>query len=102
VSVALSTDAPFGDADPWAAMRAAVHRRTPSGGVLNEAERIPARIALGLFLGEAENPARLRSIAPGQVGDVCVLSAPPERVLGELDAALVVATIVGGELVFDR
>ncbi|PRC49026.1 amidohydrolase, partial [Mycobacterium sp. ITM-2017-0098] len=31
VSVALSTDAPFGDADPWAAMRAAVHRRAPSG-----------------------------------------------------------------------
>lgn len=102
VPVALSTDAPFGDADPWAAMRAAVRRRTPSGRVLNEAERIPARIALGLFLGEAESPARLRGIAPGQAGDVCVVSAPPQQMLDELDAGLVAATVIGGELVFGR
>ncbi|EUA43877.1 amidohydrolase family domain protein [Mycobacterium xenopi 4042] len=29
VAVALSTDMPFGRDDPWAAMRAAVHRTTP-------------------------------------------------------------------------
>ena len=31
IPVALSTDFPFGDADPWAAMRAAVNRTTASG-----------------------------------------------------------------------
>src|SRR5699024_10163388 len=31
VGVAGSTDAPFGDLDPWAAMRAAVRRRTTAG-----------------------------------------------------------------------
>ena len=34
VKVALSTDMPFGDGDPWAAMRAAVHRTTAAGAVL--------------------------------------------------------------------
>ena len=35
VPVALSTDMPFGHGDPWTAMRAAVHRTTLSGAVLN-------------------------------------------------------------------
>ena len=39
VPVALSTDMPFGHGDPWTAMRAAVHRTTPSGAVLG-AERM--------------------------------------------------------------
>ncbi|WP_396898586.1 amidohydrolase family protein [Mycolicibacterium sp.] len=102
VPVALSTDAPFGDSDPWAAMRAAVHRRTPSGVVLGPAERILPRTALTLFLGGAVHPARPRRIAPGQPGDLCVLSAPPGTVLAELDAGLVAATIVGGRVVFRR
>lgn len=102
VPVALSTDAPFGDPDPWAAMRAAVHRRTPSGVVLGPAERIPAATALQLFFGEAQRPARPRGIAPGQPGDLCLLSAPPQQVLEALDAALVTATIIGGDVVFNR
>ena len=56
VPVALSTDMPFGDGDPWAAMRAAVHRITPSGAVLGSNERISARTALTMFLGSAEHP----------------------------------------------
>lgn len=102
IPVALSTDAPFGDADPWAAMRAAVHRRTPRGLVLNPAERVSARTALEMFCGAAEHPAVPRTIAPGQPGDLCVLSARPAQVLDELDAGLVAATIVGGVVVFAR
>ncbi|MFN3003856.1 amidohydrolase family protein [Mycolicibacterium wolinskyi] len=102
VPVALSTDAPFGDADPWAAMRAAVHRRTPRGVVLNPVERVSARTALEMFCGVAEHPAVPRTIAPGQPGDLCVLSAGPAQVLDQLDAGLVAATIVGGVVVFAR
>ncbi len=102
VPVALSTDAPFGAPDPWAAMRAAVHRRTPRGVVLNPVERISGRRALTLFLGSAENPARPRSIAPGQPGDLCLLTASPQRVVEVLDAGLVAATIVGGAVVYER
>ncbi|MGV0810867.1 amidohydrolase family protein [Mycolicibacterium boenickei] len=98
VPVALSTDAPFGAPDPWATMRAAVQRRTPQGAVLNPAERIAERRALDLFLGSAENPAQPRRIAPGEPGDVCVLSGP----LQALDAANVAATVIGGVVVFAR
>jgi predicted amidohydrolase YtcJ len=102
VPVALSTDAPFGDSDPWAAMRAAVHRRSPTGQVLNAAECVDARTALTLFLGSATQPARPRTVAPGQPADLCVLSAPPREALGQLDAGLVVATVIGGAMVFTR
>ena len=99
IPVALSTDAPFGAGDPWAAMRAAVHRTTAAGHVLNPAERIDAATALTLFLGDAHRPARPRRIAVGEPGDLCVLAAPPPRVLAELDAGLVAATVVAGRVV---
>lgn len=97
VPVALSTDTPFGDGDPWASMRAAVHRRTPGGTVLGAAERITPEAALRGFLGRADRPAEPRRIVPGAPGDLCVLSGPPDQVLGELDAGLVSATVIAGE-----
>lgn len=102
IPVALSTDAPFGDADPWAAMRAAVHRRTPSGTVLGPHERVSAHAALTMFLGSASAPMSPRRVCPDAPGDLCVLSGPPAAVLGELDAGLVAATVLAGEVVFDR
>ncbi|MBU9762413.1 amidohydrolase family protein [Mycobacterium sp. TNTM28] len=102
VPVALSTDAPFGAADPWAAMRAAVHRRSPRGVVLGPAEQISGDRALQLFFGSATAPARPRRVAAGELGDLCLLAASPQRVLEALDADLVAATIVGGTVVFER
>jgi len=95
IPVALSTDTPFGDGDPWAAMRAAVHRTTPSGAVLGPGERISARTALQGFTGHADRPATPRRIAVGEPGDVCVLSGDPVA----LDAGLVVSTVVAGAVV---
>jgi len=95
IPVALSTDAPFGDGDPWAAMRAAVHRTTSSGAVLGPGERISARAALRGFTGHADRPAIPRSIAVGEPGDLCVLSGDPLA----LDADLVAFTIVAGAVV---
>ncbi len=98
VPVALSTDLPFGDADPWAAMRAAVDRTTPAGVVLGARECVSARAALTLFLGHPDDPGRARRIAPGEPADLCVLSGPPEAVLAGLDAAMVAATVIGGRI----
>ncbi len=102
IPVALSTDAPFGDADPWAAMRAAVHRRTPAGAVLGPHERVSPRAALTMFLGSAAAPLSPRRVCPDAPGDLCVLSEPPATVLGELDAGLVAVTVLAGKVVFDR
>ncbi|MBO0866586.1 MAG: amidohydrolase family protein [Mycobacterium sp.] len=100
VPVALSTDMPFGHGDPWAAMRAAVHRTTASGAVLGARECIPARRALMMFLGWPEQPTRARTVEPGQPGDLCLLSVPPEPALEQLDADMVAATIIGGQIVY--
>lgn len=97
IPVALSTDTPFGDGDPWAAMRAAVHRATPSGAVLGAGERISARAALEGFTGRADRPATSRRITVGEPGDLCVLSGDPV----DLDAGLVAVTIVAGTVVYD-
>jgi predicted amidohydrolase YtcJ len=102
VAVALSTDMPFGGDDPWAAMHAAVHRTTPGGAVLNPIERITARTALTMFLGGAGEPAQPRAVEPGQGADLCILSVPPNTALAELDAEMVAATIVSGEVVHCR
>jgi predicted amidohydrolase YtcJ len=100
VPVALSTDMPFGHGDPWTAMRAAVYRTTPSGAVLNANERVSALKALTMFLGRWDQPGRARSVETGQPGDLCVLTEPPATALAELDAGMVAATIIGGELVY--
>lgn len=102
VRVALSTDMPFGEADPWATMRAAVHRTTASGAVLSPGECVPAREALTMFFGTSANPTTPRVIQKGQPGDLCVLAGGPQEVLDELDAQMVAATVVAGELVFER
>ncbi|WP_179476001.1 amidohydrolase family protein [Mycolicibacterium vinylchloridicum] len=98
VRVALSTDLPFGGADPWAAMHAATRRAGPSGAVLNEGECVSATTALTMFTGHAERPDVPRTVDPGQPGDLCVLGASPVEVLDTLDAGLVTATIIGGHL----
>jgi predicted amidohydrolase YtcJ len=100
VPVALSTDMPFGHGDPWAAMRAAVHRATPSGVVLNADECISARTALTMFFGFPGQPARARAVEPGEPGDLCVLRVSPEEALAELDADMVAATIVDGRFTY--
>ncbi|MDQ2626686.1 MAG: amidohydrolase family protein, partial [Actinomycetota bacterium] len=95
IPVALSTDTPFGDGDPWAAMRAAVHRTTAGGAVLGPAERVTARAALAMFTGRPDRPAIPRTVSPGEPGDLCVLDGDPAA----LDAGLVAATIVAGTVV---
>ncbi|MDT5117543.1 MAG: hypothetical protein QOE30_3282 [Mycobacterium sp.] len=100
VRVALSTDMPFGRGDPWAAMRAAVHRTTESGAVLGVDECVSATEALTMFLGCADQPGRTRVVGVGQPGDLCLLTEPPAVVLAELEAGLVGATIIAGAIAY--
>lgn len=99
VPVALSTDMPFGDDDPWKTVRAAVFRTTGAGAVLGADERITARDALQMFFGAPEAPPAPRRIALGEPGDLCILGAPPEAVLAELDSGMVTTTIVAGNVI---
>jgi hypothetical protein len=53
-----------------------------------------------MFLGSPDEPGRARTVETGRPGDLCVLSEPPATALAELDAGMVAATIIGGELVY--
>ena len=94
--MAGSTDAPFGGVDPWASMRAAVHRTTAGGEVLGADERITAAQALGLFLGHPDRPSVPRTVDVGQPGDLMVLT--PTAAVDTLASDMVATTIVGGRV----
>jgi predicted amidohydrolase YtcJ len=95
IPLAAGTDAPFGGADPWAAIAAATTRTTRAGVPLNPQEAVGARRALALFLGGPTAPATPRGIAIG-TADAVLLDAPLADVLATPDAGHVVMTVIGG------
>ena len=100
IRLAGSTDAPFGDLDPWAAVAAAVSRRTTLGHSIGSNERLTPERALGLFLGHPTDPGGLvRTVSPGAPADLCLLAAPWATARVELSSQLVRATIRAGRVV---
>ena len=102
IPLAGATDAPFGDADPWKAMRAAVSRQTADGALLGPDERLTPEEALALFLGALEAPPEPRRVMVGADADLCLLDRPWARARTELSSNSVRATLRAGELIFDR
>jgi len=113
VPLAAGTDAPFGEADPWRAMRAAVTRETPTGACLGPSERVSPEVAFSLFrdkilagrgtqdthANRAEQPA-FGSLFVGQRADLCLLSSPWREAREDLSSERVVATICAGEVIW--
>jgi predicted amidohydrolase YtcJ len=102
VAVAASSDAPYSAPDPWGAMRAAAERRTRRGASIGPAEAVDPAGALSLYLGGFTRPGRRRRVKPGAAADLCLLAVPVAEALQALDADLVAATMVAGQVVFDR
>jgi predicted amidohydrolase YtcJ len=104
IPLAAGTDAPFGEPDPWLAMRAAVDRRTRSGRTLGENETVSPETALGLFMDEfASAPATAMpaaQLAVGQPADLCLLNAPWREVRHDLSSEHVVTTICAGKIIW--
>ncbi|MGE4606510.1 MAG: amidohydrolase family protein [Myxococcota bacterium] len=95
------TDAPYGSADPWRAMAAAVSRRTVCGRVMGESECLSPEQALALFTTPAEAPGGApRRVAIGERADLCLLDRSWAEARENLDSALVAATISEGTLTF--
>jgi predicted amidohydrolase YtcJ len=103
VPLGAGTDAPFGACDPWAAMRAAVHRRTASGEPMRAEEALAPERALALFTSSLEAPGRARGpLAPGQDADLVLLDRPWQAARERLDAADIRATLARGEFIWQR
>jgi len=94
VRVATSSDAPYGDPDPWATLRAA------AGRTLNPGERVPAATALAGLLSAVGDPGGpVRRVAVGEPADLVLLDRGLDAALLDLDARCVRATIISGTVV---
>jgi predicted amidohydrolase YtcJ len=98
VAVAAGSDAPFGGADPWPVLRAAVSR--PAN--LGPGEAVDPAAAIRLFLGEPAAPGVPRLVAPGYPADLILLRCPPAAAARSLASDLVAATFVAGQQVYRR
>jgi predicted amidohydrolase YtcJ len=97
IGVGGGTDAPFGDPDPWLAIRAAVERRTAAGAPLGLREAVSPERALALFLTPPDDPGgEVRRVRPGAPADLCLLDASLSQVLEEPSSDRVVLTLHDG------
>ncbi len=95
------TDAPFGGADPWAAMEAAVSRRSASGSRIGADEALTPEQALVLFLGDPHSPGGpARAIQAGGPADLCLLDRPWAEARRDLGAVQIGTTLKAGQIVW--
>jgi predicted amidohydrolase YtcJ len=101
--IALSggSDAPFGSADPWAAMHAAVSRETAGGALIGKREALTPEAALALYLADPGDLSRQRAIAVGKPANLCLLRVAWQQARERLNAANVRATFVSGRRIDD-
>lgn len=73
VALALSSDAPYTDINPWRAMQAAVDRRSASGVVMAAEEALSPEHAFQATAGDVRAPGRWRALAEGGRADMMLL-----------------------------
>jgi predicted amidohydrolase YtcJ len=99
IRLAGGTDAPFGAADPWAAMQAATTRSTGAGQIIGTNEALTPEAALELFLGDPLRPGTgVNRIERGQRADFCLLDRPWQIARADLAAVKVRAMLAEGRL----
>lgn len=77
VQVAASSDAPYGELDPWRVMADAAARTTEQGHVLGPDERVSPQTVLASYLSHPSSPGGpARRVVPGAPADLCLLGAP--------------------------
>lgn len=97
VPLALSTDAPFGEPDPWAAMHAATRRSTPSGARIGADEALTAKQALAGFLAPLEAAGAVpRHLLVGATADLCLLENDWSSMFRDFASVRVRVTVRGG------
>ncbi|MGH9169489.1 MAG: amidohydrolase [Acidimicrobiales bacterium] len=100
-----SSDRPVVDGRPLLGIRDMVSRSTQSGAPFSPSEALTAEQALYAYTVGSAVPTRSEHergrLAPGMLADFAVLAADPREVPpAEISDVPVVATVVGGEMVF--
>jgi predicted amidohydrolase YtcJ len=102
IALAGGTDAPFGGADPWRAMAAAVERRSSGGSPVGPEEALTPEEALVLFLSAPQSPGgAARTVMLGADADLCLLRQSWREARSNLAAATVALTIKSGAVAWD-
>ena len=97
------TDAPYGDPDPWLAIRAAVSRRTRSGLEIGHNEGLSPERALALFTSQLASPGQPSPrIDVGDEADLCLVDLPWNAFREELSRERITHTIMRGEVTWKR
>ncbi|MEQ9736115.1 MAG: amidohydrolase family protein [Algiphilus sp.] len=73
IPLALSSDAPYADIDPWRAMQAAVDRRTRAGAVIGAGEALTPEAAYDATAGDLDTPGKRRRLGVGGRADMLLL-----------------------------
>jgi predicted amidohydrolase YtcJ len=96
----IHADAPVVPMEPLRLVWAAANRRTRSGFVVGEEQRIPVLAALRAVTIDAARQhfeeAEKGSLEPGKLADLVILSRSPLETPETIDAIQVLETIVGG------
>lgn len=101
IPLALSSDAPYGPLDPRAVIAAAVHRRTPAGAVLGDAERLNPSAALDAYLAPPDDPGGPpRRIAAGSRADLVLFDRSRAAITADPAGAQLVTTYLAGQPIF--
>ena len=95
IQCTIGTDAPFGDADPWRAMKAATDRRTRNGLTIGSQEAITPEEALKLFTSG-------QKIEIGAKANLVCLDRPWLEARSRLSSDDVTTTILEGQMIYLR
>ena len=103
VSVAASSDSPYGPVDPWRVMASAVSRCTQQGFVFAETERVQPEEAMRGYLSQPGRPGGpARTIRVGVASDLCVLDRTFAEACEDLPAVKVDYTVISGCVVSEQ
>ncbi|WP_055479830.1 amidohydrolase family protein [Sphaerimonospora mesophila] len=97
VPVCASSDAPYGELDPWKVIKSAATRETTEGDVITAAECVTVSRALDGYLSPADRPGGVaRTVQVGATADLILLHAPLAELLADPRCDLVRATWIAG------
>jgi predicted amidohydrolase YtcJ len=98
VRVTSSSDAPYGDPDPWRSIADARDRRTSSGAVIGPHERTSAATALAGYLSPPDDPGGApHDVSVGHRADLCLLHVSLAEALRQPTAELVRTVFFDGQ-----
>ncbi len=100
IPLAFGTDSPYGHCNPWAAMHAAVRRRTAEGLQMGADDCVTPEVALAGFLGALHAPSEIRQVSTGVPADLCLLTSSWQHCWDDLSAVVVSATWRDGEQIY--